>query len=55
MKKVGALWVKEKDGRKYMTGEIDLGALGNVKIGVFQNDKKKKDNEPDSTVVVFTE
>ena len=55
-KVVGALWIKEfeKDGkkRKMMSGELDLGALGTVKIAVFKNEKKEKDNQPDYKIVV---
>jgi len=55
-KTVGALWLKEyeKDGkkRKMMAGELDLGALGTVKIAVFKNDRKEKDNQPDYRIVL---
>ncbi len=55
-KTVGALWVREyeKDGkkRKMMSGELDLGALGTIKIAVFKNDKKEKDNQPDYRIVL---
>ena len=55
-KVVGALWINEfeKDGkkRKMMSGELDLGALGTVKIAVFKNEKKEKDNQPDYKIVV---
>jgi len=55
-KTVGALWVREyeKDGkkRKMMAGELDLGALGTIKIAVFKNDKKEKDNQPDYRIVL---
>ncbi len=55
-KTVGALWLREfeKDGkkRKMMSGELDLGALGTIKIAVFKNDKKEKDNQPDYRIVL---
>ena len=55
-KTVGALWVKEyeKDGAKHkmLSGEIDLGALGTVKIAVFKNDRKEKENQPDYRIVL---
>jgi len=57
MKTVGALWLKdyEKDGqkRKMMSGELDLGALGTIRIGVFKNEKKEKDGQPDYQIVLF--
>ncbi|AEA33646.1 hypothetical protein [Hippea maritima] len=55
-KTVGALWLREyeKDGkrRKMMAGELDLGALGTVKIAVFKNEKKEKENQPDYRIVL---
>ena len=55
-KTVGALWVREyeRDGqkRKMLSGEIDLGILGSVKIAVFKNDNKEKDNQPDYRIVL---
>ena len=53
MKKVGGLWKNTKDERKFFTGTLDLGALGTVKIGVFPNDKKKNEKEPDFNITVF--
>ena len=53
---IGALWLKEyeKEGvkKKMMSGEIDLGALGSVRIAVFKNDKKEKENQPDYRIVL---
>ena len=58
-KTIGALWIKEyeKDGkkRKMMSGELDLGALGAVKIAVFKNEKKEKDNQPDYRIVLSSD
>jgi hypothetical protein len=59
--KMGALWVNEKDGNKYLTGEleIDRGTFkaleaafmtsdtAKVKIVVFQNGYKEEDRHPD--------
>lgn len=58
-KTIGALWIKEyeKDGkkRKMMSGELDLGVLGAVKIAVFKNEKKEKDNQPDYRIVLSSD
>ncbi len=57
MKTVGALWLKdyekEVQKKKMMSGELDLGALGMIKIGVFKNEKKEKENQPDYQIVLF--
>ena len=40
------LWVNEsKDGKRYMAGN-----LGGVRILVFKNQHKRKDNDPDYTL-----
>lgn len=51
-KKIGALWVrKSKDGKVYMSGIIqDL--RGDIRIAVFKNDRKEKENHPDYTIVL---
>ncbi len=55
-KQIGALWSKtyEQGGgdRKYWSGVIDLGALGETNIAVFKNDQKEKDNHPDLRIVL---
>jgi hypothetical protein len=55
-KKIGALWLKQavKDGKKigYMTGMIDLGALGEMQIVVLKNTHKEKENQPDYNIVL---
>ena len=55
MKKIGALWKKEKDGKEFYTGVLDLGVLGKVNIGVFFQDKPKKKGKktPDANIVMF--
>jgi hypothetical protein len=43
MNKFFALWVnKSKDGKQYMSG-----TLGDMKIMIFKNDRKEKENQPD--------
>jgi len=50
LKKVGALWKKsDKKGQNYLSGSLDLGALGEATIMVFKNEKSGK-NQPDYTV-----
>jgi len=45
--KIGALWLKEdKNGKKYMSGEIELNGE-KVNILIFKNKYKKKDSHPD--------
>jgi len=55
-KVVGALWLREyeRDGKKkkMLAGELDLGLLGTVKVAIFKNEKKEKENQPDYTVVL---
>ena len=47
LKRIGALWGKtDKNKKEYLSGSIDLGGLGEMKIMVFQNDKED-DNHPD--------
>ena len=53
MERVGSLWTNTKDNKKFLTGELNLGVLGKVKIGIFPNDKKKKNNEPDFNIITF--
>jgi hypothetical protein len=54
---VGVLWLKQRtdsDGKKvgYMSGYIDLGALGQLDIVVFKNGFKREDKLPDYNIVL---
>jgi uncharacterized protein (DUF736 family) len=51
-RKIGALWMKQtKDGKKYLSGVLqDLS--GDIRIAVFPNDRKQKDNEPDYQILL---
>jgi uncharacterized protein (DUF736 family) len=54
-KQIGALWrraARQGDTGEYLKGNLDLGALGQVSIVVFQNNRKQKDNEPDYRIVL---
>jgi hypothetical protein len=54
MKTVGALWRKEGKKSNYYTGTLDLGVLGQINIGIFQNEKAEGDEKkPDARVVIF--
>ena len=50
-KKIGALWIREKDGRKYMSGVLN-DLAGDINIAVFKNDRKEKENQPDYNIVI---
>ena len=55
LKRVGALWKKtDKKSREYLSGALDLGALGEARIMVFQNDKQEE-NYPDYVVSLVTD
>jgi len=48
--RIGALWLKEdKNGKKYMSGEIELNGE-KVNIFIFKNKYKKKDIHPDYVI-----
>ena len=54
LKKIGVLWKKEKDGKEFYSGILDLGVLGKVNIGVFfQKKSDETDNKPDANIVMF--
>lgn len=51
---IGALWLKEKDGKKYFSGSLqDLH--GEIRIVVFKNDNKTKDTQPDYQILLSEE
>lgn len=50
-KKIGALWSKQtKDGKRYLSGVLE-DLSGDIRIAIFPNDRKQKDNEPDFTIL----
>lgn len=54
LKQIGSLWQKEdKNGEKYLSGNLDLSVFGSVKVAVFPN-KKKEGNQPDYTIQLAT-
>lgn len=51
-KNIGALWKKEKNGKTFLSGTIEIGAI-KVKVCVFKNDRKDKETSPDYRIVTF--
>lgn len=55
LKKVGVLWKKDsKNNQEYLSGQLDLGAMGEAKIMVFKNNKKE-DKQPDYSISLATD
>jgi len=54
LKSIGALWRRESKKGEFLTGMLDLGILGQVQIGIFQNEKGEGDEKkPDARIVLF--
>lgn len=52
-KKIGVLWQKKKDGKTYLTGNIEVIAGMKLPVVIFRNDKKKQgSNQPDWNVMI---
>jgi len=51
-KKIGAVWKHQKDGKTFLTGDLDL-IICKLKIGLFKRENKKNQNEPDYDVVLL--
>jgi len=47
---IGAVWLKEKDGKKFYSCQIRTPRL-NLNFAIFKNEKKEKDNQPDYNIV----
>ena len=43
---IGGLWKKEKNGKKYYSGQIEIDGVKH-NFACFHNGKKTKDNQPD--------
>jgi len=52
--KIGALWKnKSKDGNKpFLSGLIDTGLLGRIRVAVFKNELKEKNEQPDYHILL---
>jgi uncharacterized protein (DUF736 family) len=48
--KIGAVWLREKDGKKYMSGVIEYPGQ-KLNFAIFRNEEKKADNQPDYNIV----
>lgn len=56
--RVGALWIKEKDGRRFLSGTLELGGREGTKvnIAVFPNDRKAPGSkQPDYNITSDSE
>jgi len=52
-KKIGALWKKKsKDGKSYLSGNIELINGIVQRVAVFTNDKKTNPKQPDYSIVL---
>ena len=49
-REIGALWVKESPNQKYFSGHFTDGEGNKVKVVIFTNKHKKKENHPDYRV-----
>jgi uncharacterized protein (DUF736 family) len=47
---IGALWLKEKDGKRYFTGKIQYPNF-ELQIAIFKNENKTSENAPDYNII----
>lgn len=47
---IGACWLKEKDGKSYMSCQIRVPGM-DLNFAIFKNEKKEKENQPDYNIV----
>lgn len=51
LNKVGALWLKEKNGKKFMSGTVETDIPAGANLLVFKNTYKEAgDSKPDYTI-----
>ncbi len=51
--KIGALWLNQSEEKKaYLSGVVDTGLLGQIRVVVFKNELKDKDNQPDFHILL---
>lgn len=50
LKKVGALWLAEKDGKKFMRGTVNESVPAGSKVFIYKNTYKQEEKHPDYTV-----
>ena len=53
-RKIGALWKNNNKNKNiaYLTGLVDLGLLGRIRVAVFKNELKDKENQPDYHILL---
>ena len=49
--KIGALWINEKNGKKYMSGSVEINGQA-IRIVVFKNNYKEQDKHPDYNIML---
>ena len=55
LKRIGALWTKtDKNKKEYMSGTLEMGALGHINVMIFPNEKQEE-NHPDHSVCLIVE
>lgn len=48
LKRIAVFWAKtDRNKKKFMSGTLDLGAMGEARVLMFPNSKKEADNAPD--------
>lgn len=52
LRKVGAMWLREKNGKKYMSGSVNESLPSGTKLLMYRNDYKKDEKHPDYTLHV---
>lgn len=55
LKKAGAAWAKEKNGRKFLSGQLELEGREGPKIQIFifkNEDKEEGSKQPDYRIMV---
>ena len=59
LESIGALWLKEKNGKKFMSGMIEedkiVFAEGKAGILMYKNDYKKEERHPDYKIFQIVE
>ena len=52
--KIGALWKNQSRDSKipFLSGIINAGLLGQIRVVVFKNELKEKDKEPDYHILL---
>jgi hypothetical protein len=49
---IGALWIKESDKGKFMSGNIEFPDGAKINITIFKNNNKKQSNHPDYNILL---